>query len=153
MRALFGLAFSYALLEEMDEFHVVENQIKYLFSTFDCRRVQKRQDWNSTSFHPGYASVSNKAPKPILGPDKIPVAECVSRARNVASATRILISKARIDAQTFLNILINDLEDRSIQCCYAGGVWKACLQPIVNKWQKWNEKWAVFGVPPDPAWD
>ena len=31
--------------------------------------------------------------------------------------------------------------------------WKACLGPIVDKWQLWNSKWINFGIPPDPAWD
>jgi tetratricopeptide (TPR) repeat protein len=45
------------------------------------------------------------------------------------------------------------LEHRALECCEAGGLWKACVGPIVEKWQVWNHKWKILGIPPDPAWD
>jgi tetratricopeptide (TPR) repeat protein len=153
LRSLLDLAFSYALLDKLDEFHRIESELKELFDAFECSRVEKRQASNRSKFHSGHAARSTNSEKPILGPDRISIDDCVDRAEKIAGAARILILKARVDVQAFLNILIQDLETRAIRCCLGGGIWKACLQPIANKWQQWNEKWRVFGIPPDPAWD
>ncbi len=153
LRSLLGLVFSYGIMDEMEEFHSTEQEIRNLFDTFECKKIEKRQDSNRPGFRFGYSAMAANAEKPILGPDEISISECVRRARTIAGSSRILISNSRVDVQTFLNTLISDLEERSVRCCYAGGVWKACLQPIANKWQKWNEKWNVFGIPPNPAWD
>ncbi len=153
LRSLLGLLFSYGIMNEMDGFHLVEQEIKILFDAFDCRKTEKRQNLNRSGFHTGYSAMASNAEKPILGPDKISIADCVDRAQGTARASRILILRAKLEVQTFLNILIDDLESRAVRCCVAGGLWKACLQPILSKWQQWNEKWKVFGIPPDPAWD
>lgn len=153
LRSLLGLAFSYGIMNEIEEFHLIEQEIRNLFDMLDCEKTEKRQSSNHSGFHLGYSAMASKVEKPILGPDRISITDCVDTARGTARASRILILKAKLEVQTFLNILIDDLENRAVRCCIAGGIWKACLQPIVNKWQKWNEKWKVFGIPPDPAWD
>jgi len=155
LRSLLGLVFSYGIMDEMEEFHVIEQEIRNLFGAFECRTLEKRQHLNRSGSRFGYSAMTthSSVEQPIHGPDKISIADCIDRARGTARASRILILRAKLEVQTFLNILIDDLEDRAVRCCIAGGLWKACLQPIVNKWQKWNEKWKVFGIPPDPTWD
>jgi len=45
--------------------------------------------------------------------------------------------------------LIDQLAETAKNCCWAGGLWKGCLQKLVNKLHYWK----VFGIPADPAWD
>ncbi|MEK7339314.1 MAG: hypothetical protein WBD50_02280 [Candidatus Rhabdochlamydia sp.] len=79
--------------------------------------------------------------QPILGPDRISIEECIERAQTTASCAKVIIGFSKSRAQFILNSLVNDLEDRAIRCCMAGGLWKACLPPLVNKWHRWNEKY------------
>lgn len=80
--------------------------------------------------------------------------ECLERVGNTVSMSKKLIAFVKRKEVVFLlTTLIDGLEERASRCCRAGGLWKACLQPLVNKWHLWNQKWKVFGIPPDPAWD
>jgi hypothetical protein len=55
--------------------------------------------------------------------------------------------------RTALAGIIAILETRALRCCETGDFWKACVLPIVKKWQLWKDKWNNFGIPPDPTWD
>ncbi len=139
-RVLFGLAVIYANLNQMEESYFMLESIQTELQKYNCKEN-----------HAFLTQVNNT---PILGPDKISTRECVTRAANTADSARGLISLVpRKEVRFLLQTLIKGLENSAIDCCYAGGVWKACLQPIVNKWHLWNEKWKVFKIPPDPAWD
>jgi tetratricopeptide (TPR) repeat protein len=145
-RALIGLAITYANLGRLEEAYFVienmENQLKKLYCR-DCRIEEEES----------YLLIDSEAP-PLIGPDRISIGECVNRVVGTARRSRELISFVKKpEVQFILNNIIGDLEDRANRCCHAGGVWKACLGPLVNKWYKWNEKWKLFKIPPDPAWD
>ena len=112
--------------------------------------LEKHHSIELCSYASEKASASDQT---ILGPERISIEECIERAQGTANYAKIIIGFSKSRAQFILNTLIDDLKDRAIRCCMAGGLWKACLQPLVNKWHQWNEKWEVFGIPPDPAWD
>lgn len=102
------------------------------------------------SCYPEYEIVLAADPhQPILGPESIPVRDCIERAGTTSLALKALLVKARPEVQFLLNQTIDLLYGQAVGCCKAGGLWKGCLQKLVNKLHQWN----VFGIPADPAWD
>ncbi|NDE82640.1 MAG: hypothetical protein EB051_03370 [Chlamydiia bacterium] len=70
--------------------------------------------------------------------------------RTTVKALKILTSSVKNSAvRNLANILIDELADTGKRCCKAGGIWKGCLQQLVNKLHYWK----VLGIPADPAWD
>lgn len=90
---------------------------------------------------------------PIYGPDQIPIQDCRDFIDNTTKFTGILISKAKPSVRALLTFTIDQLASQAKRCCNAGGFWKGCVQPLMNKYHQWNQKWKTFGIPPDPAWD
>lgn len=87
---------------------------------------------------------------PILGPEQIDLSECIKRVDKTTEAILLLIAAARKSEIRVLAItLINALADQAKTCCRSGGLWKGCLQKLVNKLHYWK----ILGVPADPMWD
>lgn len=148
-RALFGLAIIYGQNDMFDEFDTSILSMKDILNSYPCSCNP-----DNISVIPTSRLKNGHENKPIYGPDKISKADCAENARATARACRNLITFVKKSSvQVVLNILIDDLETRALNCCYAGGLWKACLGPIIDKWHLWNTKWNVLGIPPDPAWD
>lgn len=143
VRALFALALAYANLDMPVELHATCDAVK---TSLDYAGRRKCHEESAT-----IQTVANH--QPILGPDKISIKECVNRAQNTATLARALVVPAKAEFQFTLNLLIDDLEKRAKSCCYSGGLWKGCLQALIDKWHQWNQKWKVFGIAPDPSWD
>jgi hypothetical protein len=119
------------------------NRCKTPSSTFSSHRIKFP-----------IASIQSIVAPPIYGPDHISIRECIEFAQGTTQKCRYLISLVpKPDIRVLLNIIVDDLENRAMNCCRAGGLWKACIQPLVNKWYSWNQKWQAFAIPPDPAWD
>jgi len=89
----------------------------------------------------------------ITGPDQISIRDCLARVETIEKLAKELVSFAKQPFQSTLNILIDDLARRATRCCWAGGLWKGCLQPLADKWYKWDQKWKLFHIPPDPVND
>jgi hypothetical protein len=137
-------------MDRLDQFHAVVDAIKEFLDVHKCAGCLEKH----TDLCSHYEIISEKlSDRPILGPDRISIEECIERAQGTANYAKIIIGFSKSRAQFILNTLIDDLTGRAIQCCMAGGLWKTCIQPLVNKWYQWNEKWKIFGIPPDPAWD
>jgi len=182
LRALFCLAIVYGNLDMYEKVYELSNHIKIMLESFNCMlcKNQNQQPINQKLRHflhspksfdqvisgfdrqslsLAYHQSTNSAPyitqvnQPILGPSRISITECVDRVNGVQNAAKLLIIKARGEIQYMLHMLIDDLSDKARFCCRKGGIWKECLQPIINKWHIWNEKWQIFGIPPDPSWD
>ena len=74
--------------------------------------------------------------KEIFGENEISIEDCIKRTENTVNAIKDILAltsvspkwKAAFIASLYL------LEDKAISCCRAGGVWKACLQPLLEKW-------------------
>ncbi len=145
-RAFLGLAITYANMGLMEEFYAAVKVMQAELETGYCLDCQKARD-SAYRIELTYSSE-------ILGPDKISIQDCIDRVQGTADSANELISFVRRpEVQFILRGVIRDLRDRALHCCRAGGLWKACLQPLTNKWAKWNEKWKLFGIPPDPSWD
>jgi hypothetical protein len=74
----------------------------------------------------------------------------LERVRKTKEAVLILIATVkRAEIQALAINFINGLADQAAHCCRIGGLWKGCLQKLVNKLHYWK----ILGVPADPAWD
>ncbi|MCI0381751.1 MAG: hypothetical protein L0207_01675 [Chlamydiae bacterium] len=81
---------------------------------------------------------------------KLLLRNALNELRVQADALRVGIAcLKRREVVFLLNKLIFDLENKCIRCCETGNFWTNCLSPIVSK----LEKWRIFGIPSDPAWD
>ena len=90
----------------------------------------------------------------ILGPDYNPPGYCEEIVTGTANAMKVVVSKnPKRSVQWVLLELVEALEKKALDCCRSGAFWKTCVGPIVDKWKQWNDKWTIFSIPPDPAWD
>lgn len=160
LRALFSLAIAYGIIGNIDEINSIGNTMKILLENSQCadcnETIELKENYLSSSqsrFTIDLLSNSQDDDFPILGPENISIDECIERARGTSRLARALILKAKVQVQFALNEIITELESKAIRCCKAGGIWKACLKPILVKWYHWNQKWNIFAMPPDPAWD
>ncbi|MEN9344254.1 MAG: hypothetical protein RLZZ453_1041 [Chlamydiota bacterium] len=148
-RSLFGIALCYAAYDDMDAFHKTTEELAKLLKSAKCC-AQSDCVREPTLY---LASDSNKN-VPIHGPDRISISDCLEFVDGTVNKCRYLIECVpKAEAQVILNIMIDGLAQEAKTCCRKGGIWKACLQPLVNKWYLWNQKWKLFSIPPDPAWD
>lgn len=93
---------------------------------------------------------SNRPDWPILGPDQISIRDCLERVETSREALFVLIAAVKKTEVRFIAMgVINALTDQAASCCRRGGLWKGCLQQLVNKLHYWK----VLGIPADPAWD
>lgn len=80
--------------------------------------------------------------------------ECEQTVKNTAFAMECLATKIPQNSIKLLAIKgIDEMKEAALNCCYRGGLWSACLKPMAEKFHQWNQKWKLFGIPPDPAWD
>lgn len=90
----------------------------------------------------------------ILGPDTMSSQECITAVNNTVIALNSLIELCpRVDIRFFFQRIVDGLASEARNCCLRGGIWKACLSPLCEKMNRWNQKWKILGVPPDPAND
>ena len=107
-------------IEAIQDLQALQKQIE----AFKCSNVSS----NSEEYTAGG--------KPILGEDRISIENCIKRTENTVNYIKDILALAPISSKwkvTFITTLYV-LEDRAIQCCRAGGIWKACLQPLLDKW-------------------
>lgn len=90
----------------------------------------------------------------IPGPDQISIEDCLDRVTGTESVCGQIVSflPIRIKLKTAIIASISTLAYNARVCCRQGGLWKACLGPILEKWRK-LDIWKNFGVPADPMWD
>lgn len=102
------------------------------------------------SYHCCVFTVSDNEQKdwPILGPEYIPIGECLERVETTVKAIRLMIAAVpQSTIRALALVLIDQLATNANRCCRAGGLWKGCLQKLVNKLHYWN----MLGVPSDAS--
>lgn len=170
-QSLFGQAIIYGCLDMPNEFQLTLNALGRILDSYSCTSCGKynyaallaRTEGVDRPFYDDNAvflqcntqrSIKSSVEPPIYGPDRISISECIEFARGMAKKCRYLISLVpKSEVKVLLSIAIDGLENKAIDCCRAGGIWKSCLQPLANKWYLWNQKYQMFGIPPDPTWD
>lgn len=168
------MAFIYAVVGNESAVFAAKENLENLFDVTCCnqgRRTHQNsfEGWElktapacsnthlATGFRintPYKADVSSlvlcSAPK-IQGPDQEPCPGwCTEIVLSIGVLMANIANKApNPGAKTTIAIL----QHRALECYAAGGLWKACVGPLAEKWQAWNHKWKVLHIPPDPAWD
>jgi hypothetical protein len=80
--------------------------------------------------------------------------ECAQTVRNTVAVIKGVAACIPKQIIRFAALeLIHSLEKKALRCCETGGLWSACIKPLADKLHAWNQKWKVFGIPPDPSWD
>jgi len=157
-RAMFGEVFSYDHLgmQEHAEYAIQQLwNITKRFTCDDCSHGQRCSEAVTLTIS-RINGDSNYFIIPIfVDPNERQSAEwCEQTVKNTGGALRGIAINIRISSIKAAALeLIKALEKQAIKCCYAGGLWSACVKPLANKFEQWNRKWKVFGIPPDPAWD
>ena len=146
-RAFFNCSISLAALNHEEQALFKIGLLNKILETYQCSNARKI---NNESY-----SVRGK---PILGEDEISIKECLERTENSKDLALMIIGLAPIPANikialtSALMITVN----RAKNCCRLGGVWKACLQPLLQKWwdlKMWEQEWERnFQIGP-PCWD
>lgn len=142
-------------VESMKRCYLLSNWVGILLQNVNQKRVflelcLECQEIEEKEYYLELASLT----PPILGPDKIAVEECLNRVYGTAKrANDLILFVKRPEVRFMLRSIIEGLEGSAALCCRDGGLWKTCVGPLMDKWYLWNEKWKLFGIPPDPSWD
>lgn len=113
LRALFPLMIAYGHLNRQNSLQHVVNEMSFAIQNCSCNTTPE---------------------KPILGPDRISIEDCIERVNGVTyAATALCVAIPNRAAQASAIVAIQMLGDRAKSCCEAGGLWKGCLRPLVNK--------------------
>lgn len=168
-RSLFGLFLTYARAENLQGVEEIGKELREIVDSYSCNDCQhhlenidrqikgytpgKNQTQNlikDSPLPPNFKQAKKGEDYPILGPTEVPIYECLDRVKITADLAYALIEAVdKVAIRLAAKPIIDYLIDSCNRCCRAGGLWKACLQPLVNKWHAWK----VFGIPNDPAWD
>ncbi|MBI2742756.1 MAG: tetratricopeptide repeat protein [Chlamydiales bacterium] len=153
-RALFGQAIAYGNLNKPDMADLASKALINIISKIQCSECLQSELSRDFDFQDPlpilYCSNNNV---PIYGPDEISIHDCIDFINNTVGFCKILIQKAPSNSRETLKFIIDQLAEETRRCCRAGGLWKGCFQKLGNKYHLWNEKWKMFGIPPDPSWD
>ncbi len=155
-RPLFGAFLAYIRLEDLEHAQVTAALLEQILKNHTCRECAHEIATAERHFCYGTVTMPKifqtiRADHPILGPNTpIPDYECLDRVdAMVAAITPLIAVVKRAEVQALAWMVINELADQARYCCLSGGMWKACLQPLVNKLHYWK----VLGIPADPMWD
>lgn len=138
-RALLGRSLAYAIIGDEE------------YALSDLRLLDESLSKFSCQDHKEEHTVYGE---PILGPEQISIQECLDRVSGTESAALAIVAILPINLKLKSAIIasITTIAYKSKSCCRQGGVWKACLKPLLEKWKK-LKIWENFGVPADPMWD
>jgi hypothetical protein len=153
-RALFGQALVYGHLDMPEKVYPIVDLLEDIIQSFRCSECSEKisSDSNINLSHPPRIIFCEDVP--IYGPDKISIKDCHDFVTNTVKLAKLLIcnvTSSRI--RGVLTLTIEQLADEAHGCCSRGGIWKGCVQKLANKFHLWNQKWQLFNIPPDPAWD
>lgn len=164
-RGLFDLCIAYGALDRIEELKSTGEEFLFVLSNLQCNDCHHGKDCSQESY--GSVLFAKNASRnnqrghimhcrsskdwPILGPDRIPIRDCIERVGTTAHALKVLVAALikRQELQPIFNSLIDSLATEAEKCCYAGGLWKGCLKPLTNRLHNWK----ALGIPADPYWD
>ncbi len=147
-RPLFGAFLVYIRLEDLESAKEVYSHLNSILDDWTCSQCTKSTIQSNNQF--ARQVQLHRSDYPIYGPDQISTRECLDRVATTSEAITILIAAVRkTEVRTLAFAFIRQLENNARNCCAAGGIWKGCLQSLINKLHYWK----VLGIPADPAWD
>jgi hypothetical protein len=150
-RPLFGTFLAHIRLEDLESAQKIYAQLNSIIknSCYEYREPSSQLSRrNSNRIASQTLCLPCQSDWPILGPNHVPIRDCIERVENTAKALVLLIAAVKRPEVCALAIaLVYELQSAAIGCCRAGGIWKGCLQKLVNKLHFWKES----GVPNNPT--
>ena len=135
MRSLFPMMIAYGHLERRDKVQEVSSKMISIMDSRPCSNYDSKSSAGSND--------SGQCQQ-LPGPTNISVHECMERVRGTKhAATVFAVAIPRKEVRALTVLAIEDLADRAERCCLAGGLWKGCLIPLLNKW---------YAVQSSPIW-
>lgn len=133
-RALFSRALSNGALNSDEEAIADIHRLTNIFKSFRCEQVKNSNE-----------NIYKVKDKPLLGPDEIALEDCVKIVDNTEDYIKDILAFAPINTKCKVALVaaIHYAANEARNCCYAGGVWKACLQPLLTKWidlKEWDRE-------------
>lgn len=146
-RTFFGMTIAYCNLDMEEQGIEIADELSGLIESLQCKDCQE------THLACNFTGIITFCSE-ILGPNYNVPGWCEEIVRGTADTMRFLASLAKSNqAKLTLFGSISALETKCLKCCATGEFWKVCVAPIVEKWKKWNDKYQLFQIPPDPMWD
>jgi hypothetical protein len=155
--ALWGRMWGYAFLGKQKEFFEDLHSISKLLS--ECYHTSAKI--SPTTFQSDLSPATPcKSKKNIKDDDweDVPqnydsdenVSFCIDTVNNTISFMKGMCNAIRDQGiKTSLYLFIEGLGRQAIRCCTARGFWRTCVDPMVQKMNRWK----IFGIPADPYWD
>lgn len=150
-RSLFGMIIAYSNLDMETTAIEASGRLNLLLDFLECNECEEKKSSSTPRFGD---KVRVRFGVNIEGPDYNIPGWCEEVVTGTAGAMRAIAACAKTKkVRIALLAIIDALEVRCLKCCATGEFWKTCVTPIAEKWKQWNDKWKIFGIAPDPAWD
>jgi hypothetical protein len=151
-RPLFGAFLVHVRLENLESVQEIYVHLQSILKNASCCKNAASSSYLGKRYSKGIDIPVQycNSDWPILGPERIPINDCLDNVDGTVKALKVLIAVVRkTEIRAMAYALIDQLAETAKNCCWAGGLWKGCLQKLVNKLHYWK----VFGIPANPAWD
>lgn len=151
--ALWGRSLSYAFIgkeaELIEDLNAI-GELAGLFEPCGCgdtlKRFELANNLNINDYHVVSFLKDNNNGYSFFLCDEF----CENTVRNTAIFLKGMCNAVTdIGIKTVLYFFIDGLGDKAMRCCKTGGFWRECVEPM----RATAEKWKLFGIPSDPAWD
>lgn len=149
-RAFFNRSISNAALDLEENAITDIRSLETILNGFQCLAANNESDSSGDYIVHG---------KPILGPDEISMEDCLDRVEGTEKAALAILSyvPCGFKVKTVMTSAIIATAQKARRCCRAGGIWKACITPLLTKWydlKAWERECKNYGkfVEP-PCWD
>lgn len=150
-RPLFGAFLAYIRLENLEYAQNLYKHLHFILSNSCYEKSNLSSNFASESPHSSLNPIifiPCESNYPIFGPDAVSIQDCVEFVEGTANALKLLVAAVkRPEVVALATTVINELQRVANNCCRAGGIWKGCLQKLVNRLHFWKES----GVPPNPS--
>ena len=151
IRPSFGMIIAYSTLDMEDMAIQAHDEFRALISNLQCRDCSNHPSTTSSTNLQKISKLICYIPTEWKPEDR---EDCESKVRKVANLMKVLaaINTNRAIVAS-LEISICLLEEECLKCCKTAGFWQSRIDPIWQKWKRWNDKYEMFRIPPDPCWD
>lgn len=147
LRTLIDQFFAYALAGDEEKPQTLFDQIIPLLR--DCSCCTKQAVYSTEELIIKKCSSQHEPDYPVLGPDHVSIEECIGYVKGSVKQLKLLCGAVpKTPARVLALALIDQLGESAMNCCRRGGLWKGCLQKLVNKVHYWH----LLGIPSDPAY-
>lgn len=136
-RALFSRSLSNAALRQEENALLDIEHLMKILDHFQCNEAKQ----GNAYFAHG---------QPILGPDEMDVSDCIDLVENTIGFVKEILALSPVSNGWKISVIaaIEAAAAKARSCCKSGGIWKACLQPLFEKWlilKDWDKECRKLG--------